>query len=137
MTTTPRKTRSQKGMYLWCSVGCPVKVTSRAGDTAARLCPKCHNTNVYAANRRRWVEICFIPLIPVSNNQIWHCNICNWQANQDESSIQPAAAAFNQPPPGPSQMMTPAQMQMVPPLGYAAPQGPPPHNQQYPGGYGR
>ncbi|PLW23667.1 hypothetical protein PCANC_13667 [Puccinia coronata f. sp. avenae] len=119
------------------AVGCPVKVSSRSSDAPARQCPKCHNGSVYAANRRRWIEICFVPLLPFSSKQIWHCNICNWQVDLADNGFQPAIASTNPAPPGPSQMMIPAQMKMIPPMGFAPPEGPPPANLQYPGGYGR
>ncbi|KAA1082975.1 hypothetical protein PGT21_021825 [Puccinia graminis f. sp. tritici] len=125
------------------SVGCPVKVTSGAADGPGRACPKCHNGSVFKSHRRRWIEICFVSLIPCSSRQVWHCNICNWQANVD-GSFQPAFPAPPPPPPGPGagpapqpQMVVP-QMQMIPPTSFAPPSGPPPPTElQYPGGYGR
>ncbi|EHS63258.1 hypothetical protein, variant [Puccinia graminis f. sp. tritici CRL 75-36-700-3] len=123
-------------------VGCPVKVTSGAPDGPGRACPKCHNGSVFKSHRRRWIEICFVSLIPCSSRQVWHCNICNWQANVDDS-FQPAFPAPPPPPPGAGagaaqpQMVVP-QMQMIPPTSFAPPSGPPPPTElQYPGGYGR
>ncbi|KAI9618559.1 hypothetical protein H4Q26_012380 [Puccinia striiformis f. sp. tritici PST-130] len=109
------------------SVGCPVKVSTNTGAQGrGRQCPKCHNVCVFEANRRRWIEICFVPLFPCSSKKIWHCDICNWQGDLDDP-FQPGFPTAGPPPNGPGNgpmMMNIPPMQMVPPTGFAAPLGP-------------
>ncbi|CAH7687043.1 hypothetical protein BY996DRAFT_6431048 [Phakopsora pachyrhizi] len=112
------------------AIGCPTKIGIGGGDGQARVCPKCNNGSVFQANSRMWIEICFIPLVPCRSKDIWHCNICNWQA--ELGSFQPILASnFGQPPPGFGPPMQPiyAPPQPIPPMNPYAP--PPPIPQQH------
>ncbi|MBW0487131.1 hypothetical protein O181_026846 [Austropuccinia psidii MF-1] len=106
------------------SFGCPTKINPGGGDGQARVCPRCHNGSVFQADSRTWIEICFIPLLPCRSKDIWHCSICNWQA--DLASFQPILA--NTYVPGP---IGAPPMQMQPVYGPSLP------SNQYPGGYGQ
>ncbi|KAI0797871.1 hypothetical protein C8Q75DRAFT_739907 [Abortiporus biennis] len=58
--------------------GCSTKVKPE-GDQTPRLCPRCNNASVCRAKSRMWFEICFVPLIPMSNKHVWICTICQWE----------------------------------------------------------
>ncbi|EGG06286.1 uncharacterized protein MELLADRAFT_74881 [Melampsora larici-populina 98AG31] len=77
------------------SIGCPTKINQGGGDGQPRICPRCHNASVFQADSRMWIEICCVPLIPLKSKDIWHCSICNWQA--ELNSFQPMIAGFAPP----------------------------------------
>ncbi|GAA6020071.1 hypothetical protein JCM10207_006776 [Rhodosporidiobolus poonsookiae] len=60
--------------------GCD-KSLSQEGNQA-HICPRCNNGAVYATKERNCFTFCFVPLIPLGNEHIWHCSICQWQASQ-------------------------------------------------------
>ncbi|KAF8163150.1 hypothetical protein B0H34DRAFT_694269 [Crassisporium funariophilum] len=57
--------------------GCQTKI-SPEGDQTARVCPRCHNAAVSSVKSKKWFEICFVPLIPMSSRHEWRCSICQW-----------------------------------------------------------
>ncbi|KAH7341475.1 hypothetical protein B0J17DRAFT_568008, partial [Rhizoctonia solani] len=76
------------------TVGCPTTVKPDGSDNGqTRLCPRCNNGNapanivaVIGAKKRTWLEICFIPLVPMSSSHIWNCSICGWHVDQNQSN---------------------------------------------------
>ncbi|KAF8436902.1 hypothetical protein L210DRAFT_3406375, partial [Boletus edulis BED1] len=90
-------------------VGCPTRV-SPDGNQGARICPRCHNgaSSMFAAKSRKWVELCFVPLIPFKSRQVWMCGICQLQTDMqpgwEPPLVQPGYQHPNQygsPPVGP------------------------------------
>ncbi|CAE6505745.1 unnamed protein product [Rhizoctonia solani] len=41
---------------------------------------------VIGAKKRTWLEICFVPLVPMSSSSIWNCSICGWHVDQNQSN---------------------------------------------------
>ncbi|KDN51397.1 hypothetical protein K437DRAFT_254803 [Tilletiaria anomala UBC 951] len=69
--------------------GCPAKI--KQTDTQPHICPKCHNAQVVRAKSRTWLEVCWIPLIPMKSREIFICGICQWQTDA-HGQYQPAPA---------------------------------------------
>ncbi|KTW32097.1 uncharacterized protein T551_00779 [Pneumocystis jirovecii RU7] len=51
-------------------------------------CPICHNISVTPINEKKFITICFIPLIPYSWGKVMRCYICSWFQNTDDAEIQ-------------------------------------------------
>ncbi|KAF8606468.1 hypothetical protein BDV93DRAFT_520769 [Ceratobasidium sp. AG-I] len=100
------------------AIGCPTKIDADGSDNGqTRLCPRCNNVSVFGAKKRTWIEICFVPLIPMKSSRIWNCSICQWHVDQDQPN------GYAPPLPGPPQGG---------PSPYYQPNyGPPPGQQQW------
>ncbi|CEH19018.1 hypothetical protein CBOM_05704 [Ceraceosorus bombacis] len=93
--------------------GCPSKI-KQEGDGTPHICPRCHNAQAVTAKKKRWFELCWIPLIPLGSKHVYYCGICQWQMPQD-GGFKPQVAGGNYQHPG-----------YGPPTGYGPPQGYPP-----------
>ncbi|BGP17886.1 hypothetical protein JCM10213_000964 [Rhodosporidiobolus nylandii] len=108
--------------------GCDKQLSQEGSQ--AHVCPRCNNGSVYATKERNCFTFCFVPLVPLGSEHVWHCTICQWQASQSGPAPPVAGqpGAFYGPQPGyggggyaPQGTMGYPQQQMQP--GYAAPQG--------------
>ncbi|KAJ1667848.1 hypothetical protein IW140_001399 [Coemansia sp. RSA 1813] len=60
-------------------------------------CPRCHNTTIRSINRRTWMTLYCVPIVPISRRRnLYHCDICRWEGVpvarvhiNDERSRQP------------------------------------------------
>ncbi|GAA5833082.1 hypothetical protein JCM11251_006509 [Rhodosporidiobolus azoricus] len=80
--------------------GCDKQLSQEGSE--AHVCPRCNNAAVYATKERNCFTFCFVPLIPLGNDHIWHCSICQWQASQKGPAppVAGQAGAFYGPQPG-------------------------------------
>ncbi|KAJ1791780.1 hypothetical protein LPJ59_004935, partial [Coemansia sp. RSA 2399] len=43
-------------------------------------CPRCHNTTIRSINRRTWMTLYCVPIVPISRKRnLFHCDICRWE----------------------------------------------------------
>ncbi|KAH8918487.1 hypothetical protein BT69DRAFT_1285637, partial [Atractiella rhizophila] len=113
------------GFCICISLGCSDQI-SQEGDQTPRWCPRCRNASVTGAKKSKKLEICCVPLCPISSSYIWYCPICNWEA--DQSGPAPPVAQG-----GPPMMGGYAPQQ---PMGWGGPPPPAGYNPQMQGGYG-
>ncbi|KAG4305163.1 hypothetical protein PORY_001333 [Pneumocystis oryctolagi] len=46
-------------------------------------CPMCHNISVTPLYEKKFITICFVPLIPYSWGKVMQCYICSWSQSYD------------------------------------------------------
>ncbi|KIY65257.1 hypothetical protein CYLTODRAFT_424497 [Cylindrobasidium torrendii FP15055 ss-10] len=82
-------------------VGCSTKVKPDGNEQVMHVCPRCHNATVFAANKKTWFELFWIPLVPFSSKHVWMCSICHWAAPAGQGHPEPQIAynpSYVQPP---------------------------------------
>ncbi|KAG8977270.1 hypothetical protein FRB90_008863, partial [Tulasnella sp. 427] len=119
-------------------IGCPTSY-EQEGDQVARICPRCHNASVVATKSKTKLEICCVPLFPISSKRVWMCGICQWEVPMGDGYEPPypnqaAPGQWSGQPQWGQQQWGPGSQQG----GYGSPQYPPnpgPNMQGGPGQY--
>ncbi|KAH8824836.1 hypothetical protein DL96DRAFT_1611018 [Flagelloscypha sp. PMI_526] len=75
---------------------------SPEGEQQPRFCPRCNNASVGRAKKRQWLELCFVPVVPMSTKHVWFCSICQWRvpSNQQWEPTIANTAFYGGPSPG-------------------------------------
>ncbi|PVU92009.1 hypothetical protein BB561_004078 [Smittium simulii] len=60
------------------------------------MCPRCNNFSVRSAIYKKKVSFFYVPLIPIKNKNVYHCQICNWIGDVTVVPPQVAQQQFEQ-----------------------------------------
>ncbi|EPT05151.1 hypothetical protein FOMPIDRAFT_158988 [Fomitopsis schrenkii] len=66
--------------------GCPWRVKLDKEGRPPQECPQCDNVTVYHAKATRSLRCFFLPVAPISTEERWVCDQCDWQANMSEEA---------------------------------------------------
>ncbi|KAF5373057.1 hypothetical protein D9758_001669 [Tetrapyrgos nigripes] len=89
--------------------GCQDTIKPDGSEQVARICPRCNNASIFAAQKKTWFELFFIPLIPFNSKHIWLCGICQFATPLGPGLWEPTIAHGGSPPPNPQGWGSPPQ----------------------------